>query len=44
MINKACVMIVELDILVRHPLAEYLRSNADTGSSKLSMPMKRINC
>jgi len=25
MINKACVMIVESDILVRHPLAEYLR-------------------
>jgi CheY-like chemotaxis protein len=25
MINKACVMIVEADILVRHPLAEYLR-------------------
>ena len=25
MVNKACVMIVEADILVRHPLAEYLR-------------------
>jgi DNA-binding NtrC family response regulator len=25
MIDKACVMIVESDILVRHPLAEYLR-------------------
>ena len=25
MINRVCVMIVEADILVRHPLAEYLR-------------------
>ena len=52
MINKACVMIVEEDILVRHPLAEYLREcgykvaeafNADEARQLLNAGLSSID-